>query len=468
MRARPDVGAAREDMMRTRNVIAGSGLIAAGALLAALVLAFARWDTRAGAVTSDGRAVLRFAAWGAGEETRELRERVVGPVNARAKAEAKGYLVKLEPVPSDYPVKLATMVAGRGAPDIFYLDLSYLAHYAELGALMDLTDLVEADTSAVCDLDDYYPAILGNYFRRGRLYGLPWIAQPVVLYCNAELFEGAGVPLPDRSWRWGEFLDAARRIARHESPDGVERWGFALQPGWPPLEMYVWQMGGEVLAEDGSVALADERTVEAAQFLQDLVHRHRVAPPMDVVLERGISNLFRDGRVAMFAGGAADDLDRTEGLRVVVRELPAGPGGTRATFAWNAGLCISAETRRPALAFEAWKDVLDAIQGWKIAPPRRSLAREIERIEPRKARAAEVIRRSMEYMRPIRVIRERKRWDAELGRLFEQPLIEERRARGSSRAGRRPFSIAFSDNDPTRSQTRPQSGKAVMGGRGPC
>ena len=408
---------------RSRDVVAGAGLIAAGAALAILVLSFARWDVRGNASTPDGRTVLRFAAWGAREETRELRERVVGPLNERAKTEGKGYFVKLEPIPADYPVKLATMMAGGHAPDIFYLDLSYLAHYASLGALMDLTELVEADPTPVCDLSDYYPEVLANYRWRGSLYGLPWIAQPVVLYCNLDLFERADAELPDETWDWRRFLEAARRISEHPWPDGVDRWGFVIEAGWPPLEMYAWQNGAEILAENGRVHLTDERVIEAAQFLQDLIHRHRVAPPLDIVLERGLSNLFRDGRVAMFAGGAADDLDRTRDLRVTVRELPTGPGGARATFAWNAGLHISAETRRPKLAFEAWKDLLDAIQHWKIAPPKRSLASEIERIEPRKARAADVIRRSMEYMRPIRVIRERKLWNSEIHRLFKQPLV---------------------------------------------
>ncbi|MHC4504787.1 MAG: extracellular solute-binding protein, partial [Planctomycetota bacterium] len=188
--------------MRRRDAIVGAGLVAAGAVLAALVLTLARWDRRGGECTPDGRVVLRFAAWGAKEETRELRERVVGPVNERAKASGKGYLVKLEPAPSDYPVKLATMIAGGHAPDIFYLDLSYLAHYASLGALMDLAPLVDADADPVCDLSDYYPEVLANFRWRGGLWGLPWIAQPVVLYCNADLFEGACVDLPDGTWDW--------------------------------------------------------------------------------------------------------------------------------------------------------------------------------------------------------------------------------------------------------------------------
>lgn len=405
--------------VKSRDIIAGAGLVAAGVLLAVLVLSLVRWDSRANEVTPDGRAVLRFTAWGGVEETRELRERVVGPLNERA----EGYFIKLEPIPTDYPVKLATMLAGGHAPDIFYLGLGELAQYASLGALMDLGELVEADSDPVCDLADYYPEVLANYRIRGGLYGLPWIAQPVMLYCNLDLFERAGVELPDETWDWRRFLEAAKRISMHKWPDGIERWGFVMESGWPPLEMYVWQNGAEILAEDGRVGLTDERVIEAAQFLQDLIHRHGVAPPLDIAIERGISNLFRDGRVAMFAGGAADDLDRTEGLRVGVRELPKGPTGIRATSAWNAGLHISAETQHPELAFEAWKDLLNAIQHWKIAPPRRSLAPEIERIEPRKARAADVIRRSMEYMRPVRVIRERRQWDSVLGRRFKEPLV---------------------------------------------
>ena len=403
---------------RRADIPVGIAFLAGGAALAICALTLIRFDRRSVDRTPEGKIVIRFAAWGAREETRELRERVVARVNASAAA----YFVKLEPVPSDYPLKLATMIAGGHAPDIFYLDPAYLVHYAALGALKDLTDLVREDEDPVCDTSDYYRSILDRYEWRGRLWGLPWIAQPVVLYCNAELFEKAGVELPDGSWDWRRFADAAAKIARRASTDSTRVWGFVLQAGWPPYEMYVWQNGGRLIDSEGRVRLTDRAAVEAAQFLQDLI-RTGAAPPVHVALERGMSNLFRDGRVAMFAGGSADDLDRTEGLRVAVRELPSGPDGRRATFAWHAGICISATTRHPDLAFEAWKALLNAIQHWKIVPPRRSMKDLIEEIEPRKAPAAEVIRRSMEYMRAAPVIREQKRWESVLHRRFEQPLV---------------------------------------------
>ncbi len=403
---------------RRADILVGGAFLAGGAVLGFLALTLVRFDRSGRDRTVEGRTVIRFAAWGAKEETRELRERVVAPVNAAA----GDYFVKLEPVPTDYPVKLATMIAGGYAPDIFYLDSTYLVHYAALGGLMDLTEPVGEDKSPVCDLADYYPSILRNYRWDGRLWALPWIAQPVVLYCNVGLFEKAGVELPDASWDWERFADAARRIGERASSESRRAWGFALQPGWPPLEMYVWQNEGQLLDDGGRVRITDERAAGAAQFMQDLI-RTGAAAPLDVVLERGISNLFRDGCIAMFAGGSADDLDRTQGLRVVVRELPAGPGGRRATYAWHAGLSISAGTRHPERAFEAWKALLDAIQHWKIAPPRRSLTPLIEEIAPHKAPAADVIRRSMEYMRTVPVIREQKRWQSILGRRFKEPLV---------------------------------------------
>lgn len=404
--------------VRRRDILVGAAFLVGGLFLAAASLAFVRFDKGGVEQKVDGRTIIRFAAWGAKEETQELRERVVARVNA----EAADFLIKLEPVPRDYPMKLATMIAGGYAPDVFYLDPAYLACYAEMGALMDLTDLVERDESPVCDLPDYYPSILQAYHWRGRLWALPWIAQPVVLYCNVGLFEKSGLALPDKTWDWHAFADAAERISGRGAEGSLPSWGFVMDEGWPPFEMLVWQNGGAIIGGDGRVHLAERPALEAADFVQRLVGSGAAAP-LSSARTRGISNLFRDGRVGMFMGGAADDLDRIGGLHVVVSELPKGPGGLRSTYAWNAGLCISASTRHPEIAFRAWKALLDAVQHWKIAPPRRSMKGLIETIEPRKAGAADAIRRSMEYMRPMPLIREQKAFRSILGLHFKEPLV---------------------------------------------
>jgi len=369
---------------------------------------------------------LTIAVWGGAEEMGQFRSRVLAGVQQRL----AGVRIEVIYVPRDYYIKLATLMAAGDAPDLFYLADEYIPQYAELGALLDVTPLVADDDDPAVDLEDYYPEILANYRWKDRLYGLPWIAQPVVLYCNEALFRQSGVDLPDGRWRWREFAEAAKALTRDVDGDGrADQWGFILN-GWPPFEMFVWQNGAATLdTEMQQVRLTDPRCVTAAQFYADLIHKHKAAPPLEVVAEQGFSDLFRAGKVAMFMGGAADELDNIAGLEVAVREVPAGPDRVRATFAWNAGLCISNATGDRALTYKAWKLFLDAIQRWKVPAPRRSLAVRLEQFEPRKAHAAEVIRRSMRYMRPLRIIERQRQWQTIMTEEFVEPLL-----RGSGEA----------------------------------
>ena len=367
-----------------------------------------------------GKRVYTFACWGAAKETTELQTLVIDPINARA----GDFQVRLVPIPSDYHTKLSTMIAGGTPPDFFYLSQEHVAAFAAQGALLDVTDLVGRDAGGVTDLSSYYPAILAQYLVGGRLYGLPWIAQPVILYCNARLFRRAGVALPDRRWDWDRFVRAGQALTRDTDGDGrIDQWGFILN-GWPPCRIWVWQNGSEIVdRRTGELKLTDPKTIEAIDFYAALIHRFRIAPPLSIVAEAGFSEMFRAGEVAMFMGGAADDLDRIDGLEVVTAELPAGPTGIRATFAWTAGLHVRAAVEDPPTAFEAYKQLLDGIQRWKVPAPRRPLAARLEQFEPRKAAAANVIRASMEYMRTPASLRRQVEFDTIFLEEFEDPIL---------------------------------------------
>jgi multiple sugar transport system substrate-binding protein len=195
--------------------------------------------------------------------------------------------------------------------------------------------------------------------------------------------------------------------------------------------MWVWQNGSELVdRRTRRLRLTDPPVVDAVDAYAALIHRHRAAPPLAVVSEAGFAELFRAGKVAMFMGGAADDLDRQTGLEVVVREVPTGPGGRRATFAWSAGLHISAAVNDPPAAFAAYKAILERIHRWKIPAPRRPLAARLEEFEPRKAPAAEVIRRSMEYMRCPAGFPRQVEFDTLFREEFEEPILRTGRPAG--------------------------------------
>ena len=391
------------------------GLIAGGAALALL--------TRP---ADDPRGVT-VAVWGSQEEVTEFRRLVAEPV----RAELDDVPLEVVYVPSDYYVKLATLMAAGEAPDLFWLDQDHVPMFADLGALLDLGPFVERDDDPVVALDDYYPQIMEAYRHDGKLIGLPWIAQPVVLYVNTRLFNEAGVDLPSGDWRWDDMVAAGKRLTRDTTDDGeMDHWGLAIDVGWPPLVMFVWQNDGILIGPNGRLGLSEPAALAAAEFWRGLIHRHRVAPPLSKIPETGVAALFRQEKTAMYFGGAADREDRvqdprdpTRQLPVRVFEVPAGPNGTPCTFAWHAGLHISSTTKDPRRAYRVFKLLLGRIQRWKIPAPRKSLAGRLEEFEPRKADAADVIRRSMAHMRPLRPIPRLTDWQERFHESFLEPVL---------------------------------------------
>lgn len=359
--------------------------------------------------------VLSLATWFGTREAGEM-QRIVDGVNAR---HAKEFRLKMLTIPDAFLTKVDTMMAGGMAPDLFVLNGEYLASYASIGAVADLDARIRADRSI--DLADYYPAALEASTWNGRFYSLPWVMMPIVLYYNRDLFDAARQPYPDATWDWARFLAAARALTHRDPAGRASQWGF-VQYTWPPYFMWLWQNGADLLAAGGRrPALGTPAAVEALEFLQRLVVTEGASPSPASITQLGVNELFKSGRVAMFYGGSSDDHDRTPGLRVGVAEVPRGKH--RATFCWLGHLVISAQCPRPDLAYTAWRELLEGFHHWKIVAPRRSLARRLAELEPRKAQAREVILASMEYARGFSGVVEQTDWDSFVKAQLLDPLF---------------------------------------------
>lgn len=379
----------------------------AGALALALLAACGTQES--------GPPVLKLATWFGSSEAREFAP-IIAAINQR---HAKEFRVEPVVIPGDYPSKIDTMMAGKLAPDLFLLSQETMASYAAIGATMDLDARIKADKRL--DLADYYPAGLETARYKGHFYGLPWVMMPVVLYYNRTLFDREKLAYPDRSWDWARFREAAIKLTKREVDGTATQWGF-LQGTWPPFQIWIWQNGGDVLAADNRTPTFDDpKTVEALAFERKLAVEDRVTPTLATISQDGANELFKSGKVAMFYGGAADDFDRTEGLSVGVAELPRGK--RRATFSWTADLVISTQTRHPDLAYTAWQEVLDGMHHWKIVPPRRSLAKDLVKLEPRKKDAIGPILASMEYAHGLRGVVPETDWDTFILDRLTMPLL---------------------------------------------
>lgn len=143
---------------------------------------------------------------------------------------------------SGYWDKLATLVASGEAPDIFQMDYSYIKKYTVNNSLADLTQYIGKEL----DITHIQQSTLNSGVINDKLVGVPLGINAMAMVYDPEIFKRANVPLPEDSWTWDDYINAATKI--HEKT-GI--WGAALynKDMW---EYYLRQNGASLYSKDGS------------------------------------------------------------------------------------------------------------------------------------------------------------------------------------------------------------------------
>ncbi|NLY91555.1 MAG: sugar ABC transporter substrate-binding protein [Firmicutes bacterium] len=338
-----------------------------------------------------------FATWAAGEELKEFSA-IIDKVNREADGQ---YKVEVLSIPSDYYVKLATYIAAKKTPDFFWLTQELISKYAELGAIADLTEMFKA--SQVLTPDQYYPGVLRSATYNGRHYGLPWIANPLVVYYNKDLFDAAGVPYPPATggWTWDEFIETAKaltRTVRDQNGNTYQQYGYIVD-GWPNIETFIWAGGGDIIADNGvDVLLDSQETIQGLGILQKIL-KAGITPPYREVGSLGSNNVwFEKQRVAMFMGGIQDNFEvkvarmpKEEQFRIGYAPMPVGLDGKAHAFNWTASTVLSSKLAKSKQAYAVMEKLTLEFFKWKIASPISGEVERILEIAPAKAAALETI-----------------------------------------------------------------------------
>jgi multiple sugar transport system substrate-binding protein len=178
--------------------------------------------------------------------------------------------------------KLRTMLAAGTVPDTTWLNISDMPGVAEQGALFQLDQWITRDWKAM-DGDDVYPGAWEAITWKGKRHGTPYEANPFLPVYRTDFFDAAGVPYPTRQaeqgkWDWNAVLETARKLTK-TGADGKKQFGLQLRTGNYALFHWIWNNGGEIWSQDRSECLMNKPpAVEAIQFMQDLIVRHRVVP----------------------------------------------------------------------------------------------------------------------------------------------------------------------------------------------
>jgi multiple sugar transport system substrate-binding protein len=300
---------------------------------------------------------LRVMAW-AGPEERAIEQRILDEF----KRQHPGIEIEYESISVNYRERLLTSIVAGTPPDVALLDNgSYgVPPFIARGLLVNVAaylDRIGVDTSA------YYPQVLEIFRRPGGLYAFPKDFNPIVVYCNLDLFEQAGVTLPGFDWTWDDYRRIARQLTRDTDGDGrSDSFGTQVRRVFYLWQPWVWAAGGDVLSPDGRRAtgyLDSPASETAIQFLTDLVTVDRVVPAVDVQRqEQGTERtMFLTGRIGMVTSGHwwLPSIRRyiDEGrVRVAVLPLPRYGDRDPVTVIYAAGWAVPHNTRHKKLAVE--------------------------------------------------------------------------------------------------------------------
>lgn len=267
--------------------------------------------------------------------------------------------VRVTPIQNgQYVTKLATAIRGGRVPDVIDIDDIYSTLFAYRDAFTDLTPLIE-------DLgigDALSPGHLALSTKDGRHYGLPFIGDFSVLFCNTELFDRAGLDVDEHTADFAGILEAARAITALD--DDVYGWsfpgnasgalGFTVQP-------HVWATDRDLIAGDVGDQRGDVAGNEALRRTLDLertLWAEGLVPPGSFSDDASRwSADYTAGRLGMFPAGYGvvvpnADPALLERTRVVM--LP-GPDGGRAFFDGGDNLCMPNGAKNPSAAWEFMK-----------------------------------------------------------------------------------------------------------------
>ena len=174
---------------------------------------------------------------------------------------------------ADFKKQLSIGASADELPDLVILDNPDHAAYAAMGIFADITDKF--------DVSNYYEGPVNSCTLDGKLYGVPFGSNDLVLFYNEDLLEEAGYEVPTT---WDELLEAAK-AATTDTVSGFAHCALQNEEGTFNFLPWVWSTGAtayEINSEGGIKALAFEKelvdsgamTKEAINWTQgDTMHQ---------------------------------------------------------------------------------------------------------------------------------------------------------------------------------------------------
>ncbi|MDZ8173009.1 ABC transporter substrate-binding protein [Microbacterium xanthum] len=227
---------------RKRMVAAGS-LFTAAALAAITGCAAAEGGT-AQTADPDAEVTLNFAWWGDASRA----DRYEAAIDLWEERNPNVTIQTSYAGSSDYWTARNTEAASRSLPDVFQMDLAYLAEYGGFEHALPLDDYLGdvIDTSAID------PALIEAGAYNDKIYGLTSSSGTLGMMLNKPLLDELGVAAPEGQVTWDEYDELMAEVAAAGAASDPAVYGATdyTQDIWL-FQIWLGQQGLSFIDEDG-------------------------------------------------------------------------------------------------------------------------------------------------------------------------------------------------------------------------
>ncbi|MGD8166085.1 ABC transporter substrate-binding protein [Herbiconiux sp. P16] len=245
---------------------------------------------------------------------------------------------------ADYWTKVKTRLSGSNPPCLL---TTQAARAQELqGLLKPLDDLIAENDFDTSDID---PSMLEGMTVDGTIRAIPYDAEPVVLFYNADLFAAAGLTPPGTTYTRDQFISDAKTLTTGDQQGLAISTGIFIPNAWALAD------GVAAVDDDGKLDLTNPEFVDEVQSFFDLVGKDGVAPAPEAADGSDVSQAaFTSGKAAMLIEGPwmYGTFDEAADFTLGISIVPSTSGEAAAMTA-GSGFGIANTCDDPEAAFKA-------------------------------------------------------------------------------------------------------------------
>jgi sorbitol/mannitol transport system substrate-binding protein len=298
-----------------------------------------------------------------------------------------------------------------GQFDVFTIGPFEVPLWAAQGWLEEVGAAAEANPDY--DLTDVFESMKAGLTYEDGLYALPFYGESAMTFYRTDLFEEAGLEMPERP-TWTQIAEFAAAL------DSEEHNGICLRglPGWgemgAPLGTVINAFGGRWYDENWVAQLNDEDSARAIRFYIETLQNY--GP------EGAVGNGFTENETLLIQGQCAMWYDATSAAELITDPeinpdyeqigFAYGPSdklpGGNWLWSWNFAMAANSDAKEAANAFMEWATstayvdaIVDFDGGWGRAPTgARASVYENPSYQERAADFAEIVLNSINEANP--------------------------------------------------------------------